>query len=400
MTFLCVAAMDALLVLLAASYVPLALGRPSPAWIVALACAAAIAARGTGLRWKSPGHRRCVSLFDRGIGLFLAALFISAFAPAPNPAAARLAAPYLTFGLISLWLSRRAGLESRGRRGAAAAIILALGATVASLAAPSLSTAAEAVGRLGAKTLAAVEPALLFALRLLAGFGTGSSEAGGYAAGAGGAAAAAAAAAPAASWLGTLAAVLTWACAAAAAAFLFALVLSVVFKGLASLLERLARGRKDSRLLRALLAAARAAAGLLGKAGALLAAPGPRRSPAARAYHKLLACGRAASLARAGSETPREYASRLARELPRSARAAEEIVMGIEREAYGGLPSDEAADRRLARLRRGTRRAAFVAERALGALGRAARRDYSSIETDAPSLATGNEASLPSHSTR
>jgi hypothetical protein len=364
-TFLCVAAMDLIELVLAGSYAELALGRPIPAWLVAVAFVSAPLARGASLRWKAPEHRRCVALFDRGIGLFLAALFFSAFASIPNPTAARLAAPFLALGLLALWLSRRAGLAGgeRGLRGAVAGVFIAIGAGAASLAAPGLSGAAVAAGRVGAKILKAIEPALLTVFKLLSGYGMEASEAGGYDSAGGGAARAVGAPAPDAPWLRTAMRVLIWASVAAVAAFLAALALAAILKGLVSWFERLARGGRDSRLLRALLAAARAAALFLGRATSLLAGRRRRRSVAQRAYSKLLSCGRAAGLARGRSETPREYAARLERELPRSAASAMEIVLGIEPEAYGGIAPDEAAERRLAALRRRTSRAAFVAER-------------------------------------
>jgi hypothetical protein len=372
-TFICVAAMDLIALVLAGSYASLALGRPIPAWLAAVACASAPVARGASLKWKAPEHRRCVALFDRGIGLFLAALFFSAFASIPNPIAARLAPPYLALGILALLLSRRAGLAGGGRggRGAAAAVIVALGATAASLAAPGLSSAAAAAGRFGARALKAIEPALVAVFKLMAGYGMEKSEAGGYDSLGASAARATVPPAPDAPWLASAMRVLIWASIAAVAAFLAAAALSAALKGLAALLERLARGGRDSRLLRGLLAAARAAALFLDRCRSIIAGRARRRSAARRAYSKLLACGRAAALAREPSETPREYASRLERELPRSAGAAIEIVLGVELEAYGGLAPDEAAARRLSSLRRRASRAAFVAERVGRKLGRA-----------------------------
>jgi len=369
MTFLCVAAMDLIGLILAGSYAALALGQPIPAWLAAILCLSAPIARGASLKWKAPDYRRCVALFDRGIGLFLAALFFSAFASIPNPIAAALAAPYIALGLLALWLSRRSGLAGGegGRRGAAAGVVIALGAGAAALAAPGLSGAAEAAGRLGARALKAIEPALLTLFRLMSGYGMDASEAGGYGPAGGGAALSAGAPLRDAPWLMTAMRVLIWAAIAAVAAFFAILALSAIIKIIVSLLERLTRGGRDSGLLGALLAAARAAALFLERIAARIALRGRRRSAASRAYSKLLACGRAAALARASWETPREYASRLEGALPRSASCAMEIVRGIEREAYGGIAPDAASARRLSELRRRTRRASFVAERLLGA---------------------------------
>jgi hypothetical protein len=374
-TLFCVSILDMIELLLLGSYASMAFGVSVPPWSAVLACAGAFAIRGASLRWKAPPHSRCVALFDRGIGLFLFLLFISALAGISNQFVSRLVAPYFLFGALALGLSERERLEeggrgSRGIRGPlfAASLLAALAAAGACLFAPSLSPAAEAAGRVVARAAAAIEPYFLALIKFMFGYGRISVDAGGAAPGGGGGAGAMSATGAEAPWLRILLAVLILAPFAAITLLLAALGLSILFRRLVSLLERRGSGARSSFPLCALLAAARACARLFGRAEAVYAALRRPRSAAVRAYAKLLACGRAAALARLPRETPREYASRLARALPSSAFGALEIAAGIEEEAYGGMPPDAEATRRLTRLRRWTRKPAFMAERAARAL--------------------------------
>jgi hypothetical protein len=375
-TVLCVSILDAIELLLIGSYACLAFGAKLPAWVAVLGCAAAIAIRGASLRWKAPTRARCLVLFDRGIGLFLFALFVAAIAGVPNPFASRLAASYFLFGALALGLSERdrlgaggTGPRRRPRPSLVAALLAVTAAAAAFIVAPSLSPAAEAAGKIVAKVAAALEPYFLAVVKLIFGYGRISVGAEGDGLGGGGAGAATGWAAAETPWLGRLVAVLVGAPIVAVLLSLAALGLASLFRRLVSLLERRVRGAGSSFLLRALLAASRAGARLFGRVEALVAELRRPRSAASRAYAKLLACGRAAAMGRLPCETPREYASRLSRSLPRSASGALDIVAAIEREAYGGLVPEAAAVRHLARLRHRTSRLAFAVERALRALG-------------------------------
>jgi hypothetical protein len=373
-TLLCVSILDMIELLLLGSYACLIFGKSLPALPAVLACAAVFVIRGASLRWKAPPRARCVLFFDRGIGLFLFALFVSAIAGVPNPFASRLAACYFLFGALALGLSERErlgagrGQHRRIRGPSFASAILALVATVtAFLLAPNLSPVAEAGGRLLARAAAAMEPCFVALIKFMFGYGRVSVDEGNAAMGGfGGAEAIVVTSAGAATpWLKVLFAVLVVAPILAIALFLAALALSALFRRLVSLLEYRGGGARSSFPFRALLAAARACARFFGRAETFFAAIRRPRSAAARAYAKLLACGRAAALPRLPRETPREYASRLSLALPSSASCAMEIAAEIEKEAYGGILPDAEAIRRLARLRRITRRPLFMAERAL-----------------------------------
>jgi hypothetical protein len=389
-TLLCVSILDLIELLFLGSYASMAFGKSVPAWFAVLACALAFALRGASLRWKAPSHARCIALFDRGTGILLFALFVSAFAGVSNPFASRLVAPYFLFGALALGLSERERLKGeghgpRGKRGLSPAVILAaLASAGAFLLAPSLSPAAEAASRVVVRFSTALEPYFLAFVKFLFGYGKISVDAGNAAPGGGEGAAAMSLAAAETPWLRVLVAVLIWAPIAAIALLLAALGLSMLFRRIVALLERRGRGARASFLLRALLAATRACARLFGRAENLLAALLRPRSAAVRAYAKLLACGRAAALARLPRETPREYASRLSLALPASASLALEIATEIEKEAYGGIPPDAEAVRRLARLRRITRRPAFMAERAARALIGPFRRSKPDRQRRAP----------------
>jgi hypothetical protein len=65
-------------------------------------------------------------------------------------------------------------------------------------------------------------------------------------------------------------------------------------------------------------------------------------SAAMRAYRILLRRGKAVRMQRKSSETPREYATRLAMAFPKSTKGAEILVLCVEREVYGNLlPSEK-----------------------------------------------------------
>jgi len=99
----------------------------------------------------------------------------------------------------------------------------------------------------------------------------------------------------------------------------------------------------------------------------------PRRDgagPAAAAYARLLAGGRAVKAGRRRSETPGEYGARLRSAFPRSARDAAFIITMMESEVYGGRAFDPGERRALARAAKSSGPAAFRSE----LLARAFRR--------------------------
>lgn len=95
------------------------------------------------------------------------------------------------------------------------------------------------------------------------------------------------------------------------------------------------------------------------------------KSPAMRAWIRLLAVARGSGARKLPQETPREFASRLATLHPRAASEAPFIAESVELEAYAGQSptADPARNERLRRARFRLRRAAFLAESASGSAG-------------------------------
>ena len=352
--------------------------------VIALVAAAALAFwfRGAHLGRKPPDHAECVSLFDKGLGIFLAAFSIAALTRMENPFPVRLALPYFLFGILALGLSRggaagRGGLGPRKPRSGlplAAAAFTVAAAGVYTLT-PALFAPAARAGRSLGESFDRLTPYLGAFLKWLFGFGRAAT-----------AAAPASLEREAAPQLPSIEpngpeslilSILMWSLGIIAAALLLALagfLLAKLFRYLASRTEGEGAGPRFTPAW--LMAWIRRCAAFFARFEAALAERRKERSPAAAAYVKLLSCGRAAGTALAPADTPREYARRLSAAFPRAAKDALFIAEAVEREVYGKIEPDRRGDRRLVDIRRGIRATAFFAERAtklLRGLGRQER---------------------------
>lgn len=381
-----VSTMDAIELYVLTSLAFRALGASMPIWAIAAVCAAGFLFRATRLTWRSPSHSRCVRLFDRGLGILFAALFVAAVGRLGDPAPSLLAMPLVACGLVSLGLSRRGSSAGpcevrvreeilRGSSGAVTSVFLALAlAAIGALClAPALLKPARGAAGLARGIFSSLEPGLgdflgrMLSLRrrpLEAEAATVSGGPGAAALGSGGPG----------GWLHILAAVLVFGLAGLLALLAATLILARLFRRLAALLE----GRKGlSRLGLALRRVMRSYVNFFARLESfcLRRAPhGAARSPSIAAYARMLACGRAAGLPRERTETPREYAGRLELALPRSARGAVMVVRAVEAEAYGGQKSPRELERELTDFRRRSIVPLFLAERVVRSISARARR--------------------------
>lgn len=333
----------------------------------------------TGLYWlralwletKKTDHDFCALRFDEGTALFLMGLSMAALVRVENALPGRLAIPYFLFAILALGSSKsegsgRGGLSRNSRKAivAGAAIVFALAAIGVILLVPALTEPArQAAGALkGAslRLLAMIGDFLEWLFKERRPTFADRSESGG--------------AAPPPPPRGTgdespFAAIVMWIVLGIAGAFILAMIGYLLFELARMLAGRTKKpvdeaGRFDPRAwLKAFFrAVARFAALLfgLGRRGR------GRRSEALEAYAGLLAGGRAAGAARRATETPREYALRLAATFPDTAGAAGRaafIAQEVEKEVYGGAAADPSATARLREARRKLRPSSFVAER-------------------------------------
>ncbi len=319
-------------------------GLDSVSFVLVAIAAAVFWLRGERLGRLPPDHLEIVTRFDKGLGLFLGGFTISALVGYGNDGPARLVVPYFLFGILALGLSRsgkerRGGLErpsARATLATAAGVFMIAAAGVYALM-PVLFDPAARAGQAVVGALDAIRPYAEAFLRWL--FGAGRAGA----------------AAPAPATNGSaigppqeleetgplarlIASILMWVLGIAAGAVLLALAAYLLAKLFTYLGTRVEGERKAGGgflpdwLRRAILACARLAARLQ----EALAERRRKRSPAAAAYKRLLSCGRRAGLPRRGSETPREYAARLAAAFPRSARDAAFVADAAGSELYGG----------------------------------------------------------------
>lgn len=325
---------------------------------------------------KPPNHPECVTLFDKGLGIFLAAFSIAALTRIENPFPARLVVPYFLFGILALGLSRgetakRGGLDPRPARAALlpTAGAFALAAAGVYFLMPSLFEPAALAGRSLKNALIDIRPYLASLLKWLFGFGRSASAAAAAAPTDNGAALPTAVGEPG-YWEKLIVRMLMWGLGALAVALFLALAayfLAKLIKFLASRVEGEHGDRKPPfppRWLRGLLLRC---ARFLARLEAALSARRKKRSAAVSAYAKLLSCGRTAGAARKSAETPGEYARRLSTAFPRAARDARFVAAAVENEIYGGMKPDGPCERRLAEARRRATAAEFVAEGIAGA---------------------------------
>ncbi len=327
--------------------------------------------RALWLEAQKANHEFCALRFDEGVALFLMGLSISALVRVENTFPSRLAIPYFLFAILALGSSKnegshRGGLSRNSRKAmvAGAAIVFALAAIGVILLVPALTEPArQAAGALkGAslKLLAIIGDFLEWLFKARRPTFADRSESG--------------AAPPPAPQQGMgdespFAAIVMWIVLAIAGAFILFLVgylLIELFRYLAGRtkkpVDEPARADPWSWLKAFFRAIARLSARLLGSGRRGRG----RRSAALEAYARLLAGGRAAGAARKVTETPREYALRLAAAFPRTAGTAGRaafIAQEVEKEVYGGAAPDSAAAIQLSEMRRKLRARSFVAER-------------------------------------
>jgi len=329
--------------------------------------------RAAWLERQEADHGFCATRFDEGIALFLLALGVTALVKVENPFPGQVAVPYFIFGILALGISksegaRRGGLSASSRKAmtASLALVFVLASAGIFLLVPSLTEPAR-------RAAESLKGASLSLLRLIADFLT---------------------------WLfrgrrptfaapresdrlgpgilpermgeeSAFSAILMWIMLGAAG-----IVILLLLGYLAAWLWRflMSRTRKPGEAegsgslgswLKGIMAALTRLLSWLAALPRRLGLgrlPG-RRSAALEAYARLLAGGRAAGAARKPSETPGEFARRLAAAFPATAGQAAFIAEQVEKEVYGGLAADPATAARLAGLRARTGRLSFIAER-------------------------------------
>lgn len=330
----------------------------------ALACAGLHWLRGSWLERQKADHPFWVARFDEGIGVFLVVLSIAALIGGDLDRPAAVILPFLVFSILGLGLARGDTDAPEGfpRRPASAVLgsisALFLGAAAGlALLMPLLTDPAVRAGQ----ALARGAPALIRFLGILLGriyklkteaprpSEGGSSVLPGEAGD------------PAAGALTNIFVTVLGGIAALLAAALVVAVLVRLVRRLASPVQNRSRFVDLSFLARWFSGFLAALRRTLERPGALRTRRS--RTPALKAYARLLAVGRLLGEARRRDETPREYARRLSAAFPLSAADAGFVVDRLEREVYGGDSRDPEADRRLTAARRGLRFEAFNVER-------------------------------------
>lgn len=298
-------------------------------------------------------HAFCAIRLDEGLAIILAGLLTSNLGGFATKTMAALLAPFLVFSALSLLAaqhdgSARGGLSPARRFGA-----LISGGTVFIAAGYGLARLVPILGepaRISAKALGAVSARLLdlisrFLSWLFRSRPKGSAvyfDARDYMV----------QAERARDQSRPVSRIFLWA-ALGIAGFVVLLILADLVRRLVRWLLKRSPGRDDSAagasvaarlvkilgdLIRSLVKTFSAIAGrVISAVKGIFSRPRLARGPALRAYAALVAAGRLAGLPRTKPETPREYAGRLEREFPESAREALSIAVEMEKEVYGGL---------------------------------------------------------------
>ncbi|PKL06754.1 MAG: hypothetical protein CVV53_02665 [Spirochaetae bacterium HGW-Spirochaetae-9] len=331
--------------------------------------------RAAWLEVKKPDHEFYANRFDEGIALFLAAFCIVAVLRVDALLPGRLVIPFFIFGMLALGLAKsetaqRGGLAPTARRTMviSATAVFFLAAAAVLLVVPALTEparkAAESLKNASFSLLQLIASILSWLFRAGPPKFAAQREEGRQLLNA-----------PPVESDGSspFSVILMWAFLGIAGIFvaiLFGYLLIGLFRFLASRTKKPVDdrgGRSFSDWLKAVWGALATALSRMAKVFARMAENARRRrgySPALAAYARLATVGKAAGIPRLGSETPREYARRLAASCPDSAGQAAFIAEAVEREVYGGLAGDAPTDARLKRSRNGLSSAAFIMERA------------------------------------
>lgn len=324
--------------------------------------------RGAWLAAKAKTHAFAVLRFDEGLAAFLCIFLIAAFLRVRALTAEKLVIPYLAFSIIALGLSksehaRRGGLSPASTRRALVPVVavVALVAVGVFFLMPALTEPARSAAALlktGSLTLLSYIAAFLKWL-----FGTRRATFPGE---------------EGASHLsqnqqfeeksnslfGTIMMYILGILVALAILALLAFLVVSIWRFLKRRVGKEGSGVRNLPSLGERLA--RLLAGLRRFLAALRAWKSrffEKRSEAVRAFMRLRTSGRAAGLVQKRTETPREYASRLAARFPSAVASIELIISSLEKEIYGGVSLTMETRRALSAAARHFHRYTFIAER-------------------------------------